>query len=120
MTVETSAQTNLSYVTKVQYDISRDFADSMFNSCKDVQLGTGGQALKLMCGKLKPNETCKVEQWLGFMGTRNPAMGIPTDIDYIYHNVSTIYLFIRCSLSLYLSFPLSLCLFLISHFRARP
>ena len=56
-----------------------------------------------MCGRLKPNETCTVEKWLGFMGTRSIHLGIPTDIDYRYHNVYVLY----CLTSIFNSVRLS-------------
>uniref|UniRef100_A0A1I7WQP5 SSD domain-containing protein n=1 Tax=Heterorhabditis bacteriophora TaxID=37862 RepID=A0A1I7WQP5_HETBA len=49
--VKTVPETNLSYVNKVNYNLSKEFAESMYNSCKDVSMG-GTKAIQMMCGKL--------------------------------------------------------------------
>ncbi|KAK6032141.1 patched family protein [Ostertagia ostertagi] len=76
-------EANISYVNKVRYNVSKEFSDALYNSCKDVSMtGSATKAIRLMCGSLKKNEECTIDNWLKFMGTQNHRIGIPLGIDF--------------------------------------
>ncbi|KIH67345.1 patched family protein [Ancylostoma duodenale] len=76
-------ETNISYINKVRYNVSKDFSDALYNSCKDVSMtGSSTKAIRLMCGSLKKNEECTIDNWLKFMGTQNHRIGIPLGIEF--------------------------------------
>ncbi|VDO38776.1 unnamed protein product, partial [Haemonchus placei] len=76
-------EANISYVNKVRYNVSKEFTDALYNSCKDVSFTTcATKAIRLMCGSLKKNEECTIDNWLKFMGTQNHRIGIPLGIDF--------------------------------------
>ncbi|XGW35572.1 hypothetical protein V3C99_019077 [Haemonchus contortus] len=76
-------EANISYVNKVRYNVSKEFTDALYNSCKDVSMtGSATKAIRLMCGSLKKNEECTIDNWLKFMGTQNHRIGIPLGIDF--------------------------------------
>ncbi|KAK6759431.1 hypothetical protein RB195_021177 [Necator americanus] len=76
-------ETNISFINKVRYNVSKDFSDALYNSCKDVSMaGSSTKAIRLMCGSLKKNEVCTIDNWLKFMGTQNHRIGIPLGIEF--------------------------------------
>ncbi|VDM75303.1 unnamed protein product [Strongylus vulgaris] len=76
-------ETNISYINRVRYNVSKEFSDALYNSCKDVSMtGSSTKAIRLMCGSLKKNEECTIDNWLKFMGTQNHRIGIPLGIEF--------------------------------------
>ncbi|KAJ1347595.1 hypothetical protein KIN20_002691 [Parelaphostrongylus tenuis] len=76
-------ENNVSFVNKVRYNISKEFTDSLYNSCKDVTMtGSSTKAIRLMCGSLKKDEECTIGNWLKFMGTQNHRIGTPLGIEF--------------------------------------
>ncbi|KJH43197.1 hypothetical protein DICVIV_10796 [Dictyocaulus viviparus] len=76
-------ESNVSYVNKVRYNVSQEFTDSLYNSCKDVTMtGSSTKAIRLMCGSLNKYEECTIDNWLKFMGTQNHRIGTPLGIEF--------------------------------------
>ncbi|KAE9413943.1 hypothetical protein Angca_006885 [Angiostrongylus cantonensis] len=76
-------ENNVSFVNKVRYNVSKEFTDSLYNSCKDVTMtGSSTKAIRLMCGSLKKDQECTIGNWLKFMGTQNHRIGTPLGIEF--------------------------------------
>ena len=57
-------------ITAINYVVSKDFANGMFNSCRDVQMPSDNQkALSVLCGE--DPSSCTPQKWLDFMGNTN-------------------------------------------------
>ncbi|CAI5444262.1 unnamed protein product [Caenorhabditis angaria] len=69
-------------VFKVQYELDENFANRMFDSCKDVKLGTDAKkpALKMM--SISSKQPISLRNWLEFMGTMNLMYVIPMYTDF--------------------------------------
>ncbi|XP_077969319.1 NPC1-like intracellular cholesterol transporter 1 [Styela clava] len=69
--------------------LSKDFADRVFNSCKDVVFPqTNGKAVDLMCNGYSGPE-CTTQRWLDYMGSTNNGIA-PMDIIFkLYDNTTT-------------------------------
>ena len=56
-------------ITVANYTISHNFANGMYNSCRDVQLPSNNQkAIEPLCGKYASN--CTVQRWLDYLGDK--------------------------------------------------
>ncbi|KAM4749084.1 NPC1-like intracellular cholesterol transporter 1 [Rhinophrynus dorsalis] len=68
-------------VLEYQCYFNRQFADSSFDSCKNVRLpATGGYAISAMCGKYGA-ELCTTQRWLDFQGDISNGLA-PLTIDF--------------------------------------
>lgn len=91
-------------IKKVGYLITHEFANGMFNSCKQVQMPSGNEkALSIFCGH--PAADCTIQKWLDYMGdtsnghtpfkinftitTDEPWIDPTTNITYTPMNVAT-------------------------------
>ncbi|XP_005097476.1 NPC intracellular cholesterol transporter 1 [Aplysia californica] len=74
-------------VVAVDYEVSTDFANGMFNSCKNVQSPSSNQrALSLLCGR--DVDQCTPEVWLKYMGNTDNTQS-PFSINFIVSNSNT-------------------------------
>jgi Niemann-Pick C1 protein len=77
---------NLTYVDKVDYVLTWDYALGFFNSCKDVQMpSSNGKSLQTICGN-KELKDCKVTDIFKFIGTKG-NVGVPFQINYNLTNM---------------------------------
>lgn len=59
---------NKTAVKAVNYYLTNEYANGMFNSCKDVQMPSANEkALSVFCGR--PADQCSAELWLSYMGS---------------------------------------------------
>ncbi|XP_076084000.1 NPC intracellular cholesterol transporter 1-like isoform X2 [Mytilus galloprovincialis] len=69
------------------YYISENFANGMFNSCKDVQMPSANQkALNILCGHTAAE--CTPQKWLDFMGDTSNGQ-TPFRITFVIGNTAT-------------------------------
>lgn len=76
-------------VKAVTYYLTDEYAQGMFNSCKDVQMPSANEkALSVFCGR--PAEECSAEAWLTYMGSIDNGH-TPFGIDFVIgdRNVTT-------------------------------
>ncbi|XP_069800263.1 NPC1-like intracellular cholesterol transporter 1 [Dendropsophus ebraccatus] len=79
---------NKTGVLEYQCFFQRDFADSSFNSCRNVRLpATGGYAISTMCGQFGA-EYCTSQRWLDFQGDISNGLA-PLIIDFRLINNDT-------------------------------
>lgn len=73
---------NVTQVSKVMYAMSWDFAQGMFNSCRDVQMPSANMpAIGLLCGHSV--EECNATNWLQYMGnTDNGQTPFPINFTF--------------------------------------
>uniref|UniRef100_A0A1I8BCM5 SSD domain-containing protein n=1 Tax=Meloidogyne hapla TaxID=6305 RepID=A0A1I8BCM5_MELHA len=69
------------YISKVEYYVSSDYAQQLFDSCKNVRTTTGDFVLSILCGTSIDN--CTPERLFKYIGTYNKAINIPFTIDVI-------------------------------------
>ncbi|XP_062596314.1 NPC intracellular cholesterol transporter 1-like [Saccostrea cucullata] len=59
---------NGTYVKAVAYYLTNEYAQGMYNSCKDVQMPSANEkALSIFCGR--PAAQCTAQSWLTYMGS---------------------------------------------------
>uniref|UniRef100_A0A7E4VMB3 SSD domain-containing protein n=1 Tax=Panagrellus redivivus TaxID=6233 RepID=A0A7E4VMB3_PANRE len=68
----------LPYVTRVKAYINKDYADAIFNSCKDVRFA-GGYAMDAICGESR--QTCTTKKLFAFMGKAD-GVHVPFNIQF--------------------------------------
>lgn len=84
-----STQTDLPYVNNVDYLITTDYANQLYNSCKSVlNPNTNEPALSMLCGK--EASQCTPEDWLQFMGSTQLNPLAPFQINFIQYNKSEV------------------------------
>ena len=66
-------------ITSIAYAVAPTYADTMFNSCKDVQNPNSNQrAIGILCN----SDSCTPKKWLKFLGSTKENDQVPFDIDY--------------------------------------
>ena len=83
--VDPDTKKNKTRITEIKYYLQREFAEGMYNSCKDVQFpSSNSKVMSLFCGSYGA-EHCSAAHWLEFMG--NKANGqTPFQIDFTIVN----------------------------------
>ena len=78
-------------VTSLDYYVTEEFVEGIYDSCKDVYYPAGDmKAVESMCGSLGP--LCNAKRWFDFMGQESAPVGnglAPFTIKYKYLNEST-------------------------------
>ncbi|XP_071957637.1 NPC intracellular cholesterol transporter 1-like [Antedon mediterranea] len=74
-------------VAEMNYFMTRDYADGVFDSCKNVQFPSANiKVIDLMCDGV-PADQCTPEIWLGFLGTIDNGYA-PFQITYVIGDAS--------------------------------
>ncbi|XP_072021310.1 NPC intracellular cholesterol transporter 1-like [Amphiura filiformis] len=77
--------TNTTKITEIKYYLTKQFAEGMYNSCKDVQFpSSNSKVMSLFCGAYGADH-CSAERWLGFMGDKANGQ-TPFQIDFTIVN----------------------------------
>lgn len=73
-------------VKEINYYITNDLINRVFNSCKYVSVPSTGQlALDLMCGSWGASK-CNAQRWYNFLGTKENNPYVPFQINYKYED----------------------------------
>ena len=87
--VETEGTGKKKYITKLDYILTRDYAQGMLTSCENVQSPSSNErALNLLCGNFKSN--CTVTNWLKFLGSPDLNTMVPFQITFNLTNTAQI------------------------------
>ncbi|ENN71122.1 hypothetical protein YQE_12055, partial [Dendroctonus ponderosae] len=80
----TDTETNVTYITEVDYYITQQYMDKTYNSCQQVSVPATGQlAMDFMCGDWGALR-CTANRWFTYMGTAgNNSVYVPFQINYI-------------------------------------
>lgn len=82
-------ENNRSYVSAVDFHISKEYTQGTYSSCRNVIVpATGQKALDLMCGSWTSSK-CTDERWFEFMGDKDTP-NVPFPINYKFHNSSDV------------------------------
>uniref|UniRef100_A0A336LKH8 CSON011471 protein n=1 Tax=Culicoides sonorensis TaxID=179676 RepID=A0A336LKH8_CULSO len=84
--IEMNKKTNQEYVTEVNLNISEDYINQTYESCKQVSTPSTGQlALDLMCGEWA-SLNCNAKRWFEYMGDMKTNQYVPFQINYVLHS----------------------------------
>lgn len=76
----------IQYVESVQFEMSINFINEVYESCKRVVVpSTSGYVLDMACG-LYDSKTCSPKRWYQFMGDPIENIYVPFLINYTYNN----------------------------------
>lgn len=72
------------YITEINYYITNNLVQRVFNSCKSVSLPSTGQlALDIMCGPWGASR-CNPQRWYNYLGKAQGNPFVPFQINYKY------------------------------------
>lgn len=78
--VKTQKANNVTLINSVKYFVSKDTANGMYRSCKDVQMPSANEkAISIFCGHRAKD--CTIKKWLDYMGTTTNGH-TPFQIDF--------------------------------------
>uniref|UniRef100_A0A1I7V4V3 SSD domain-containing protein n=2 Tax=Caenorhabditis tropicalis TaxID=1561998 RepID=A0A1I7V4V3_9PELO len=75
--VETSGP--LKIVERIEFEVSRDFTEGLYDSCKSVWFGND-----LSLHMLTTDGKVSYNNFFGFMGKKNPTQNIPVNTDFVH------------------------------------